>query len=48
MFSSSYIPSTDDPVYPEMIEELRQIFAKHAVADRIEVRYHTSVYYSLT
>ncbi|MBV9241484.1 MAG: class I SAM-dependent methyltransferase [Acidobacteria bacterium] len=48
MSSSSYIPATDDPVYPQMVDELRQIFAKHAVADRIEVRYDTSVYYSLT
>ncbi len=48
MSSSSYIPATDDPVYPQMVEELTQIFAKHAVADRIEVRYDTSVYYSLT
>jgi SAM-dependent methyltransferase len=47
MSSSSYIPSKDDPVYPQMVEELRQIFAKHAVADRIEVQYDTSVYYSL-
>jgi SAM-dependent methyltransferase len=48
MSSSSYIPSADDPAYPQMVKELRQIFAKHAVADRIEVRYNTSVYYSLT
>ena len=48
MSSSSYVPSTDDPVYPQMVEELTQIFAKRAVADRIEVRYDTSVYYSLT
>jgi SAM-dependent methyltransferase len=48
MSSSSYIPAKDDPVHPQMVEELRQIFAKHAVADRIEVRYKTSVYYSLT
>lgn len=47
MSSSSYIPSTDDPVYPQMIAELRQIFAKHAVADRIEMQYDTSIYYSL-
>jgi len=48
MSSSSYIPPKDDPVYPQMVEELRQIFAKHAVADRIEVQYDTSVYYSLS
>jgi SAM-dependent methyltransferase len=48
MSSSSYVPSTDDPVYPQIAHELRQIFAKHAVADRIEVQYETSVYYSLT
>lgn len=48
MSSSSYVPSKDDPVYPQMVEELRQIFAKHAVADRIEVQYDTSVYYSLS
>ncbi|MFL6373306.1 MAG: class I SAM-dependent methyltransferase [Pyrinomonadaceae bacterium] len=48
MSSSSYIPSKDDPAYAQMVEQLRHIFAKHAVADRIEVRYDTSVYYSLT
>ena len=48
MSSSSYVPSKDDPVYPQMVQELEQIFAKHVVADRIEVRYDTSVYYSLT
>jgi SAM-dependent methyltransferase len=48
MSSSSYIPAKDDPVYPQMVEELTQIFAKHAVADRIEIQYDTSVYYSLT
>lgn len=46
LLSASYIPSEDDARYPEMIEELKILFAKHAQNDRITVLYDTNVYYT--
>lgn len=46
MLSASYMPSEDTPVYPEMIDELRALFAKHAERGKIKVFYDTNVYFS--
>jgi len=46
MLSSSYMPNETDDVFPEMIEELRILFAKHAENGRIRVFYDTNVYHS--
>lgn len=45
MLSASYMPNEADAVFPEMIEELRTLFAKHAENGRIKVFYDTNVYY---
>jgi SAM-dependent methyltransferase len=47
LLSSSYIPNETQPGYSRMIGELRDLFAKHAVADRIEILYDTIIYYSV-
>lgn len=44
--SSSYMPAADSPVYGELIDSLRALFAKHAENDRIEIFYDTRVYIS--
>ncbi len=46
LLSASYVPSEDDTRYPEMIEELKPLFAKHAQSDKITVFYDTNVYYT--
>jgi len=45
MLSASYMPNESDAVFPEMIEELRALFAKHAENGRIKVFYDTNVYH---
>ena len=47
LLSSSYIPSETHPTYADMVAELSDLFAKHAVADRIEILYDTIIYYSV-
>lgn len=46
MLSSSYMPNEADPIYPEMMEELASLFAKHSENDRINILYDTNVYVS--
>ena len=46
MLSASYMPNEADAIFPEMIEELRILFAKHAENGRIKVFYDTNVYYA--
>lgn len=46
MLSASYMPPEGHPVFPEMIDELRALFAKHAESGRIKVFYDTNVYCS--
>lgn len=43
--SSSYMPAESDERFPEMAEELRTLFDKHAQNDRISVFYDTNVFY---
>lgn len=46
MLSSSYMPDENAPIFPEMIEELRSLFAKHNESGKIKVFYDTNVYFS--
>ena len=43
--SSSYSPTINDPVYPEMINSLQQIFKNHEVNNQIIFEYDTEIYY---
>jgi SAM-dependent methyltransferase len=44
MLSSSYMPDASSPVYEDMTNSLRALFAKHAENDKIKVFYDTNVY----
>lgn len=46
MLSSSYMPSESDPIFDEMIKQLRLIFAKYAESGKIKVFYDTNVFIS--
>lgn len=46
MFSSSYMPSPDDPASEHLVEELKSLFAKHARQGRITIFYDTNIFYS--
>jgi SAM-dependent methyltransferase len=46
MLSASYMPNENDAAFPDMIEELRIVFAKHAENGRIKIFYDTNVYFS--
>jgi SAM-dependent methyltransferase len=43
--SSSYMPAEGDDAYPPMIEDLRDLFAKHRERGKIEILYDTNVHY---
>jgi SAM-dependent methyltransferase len=47
LLSSSYVPNAGHPAFEAMVDDLRRLFDKHAVADRIELLYDTVVYHSL-
>lgn len=47
MFSSSYMPSETDSTAGPLIDELCELFAKHAQNGKIEIIYDTRVYYSI-
>ncbi len=46
MLSASYMPNIADPSYTAMIDELLDVFAKHAENGKIKVLYNTNVFYS--
>ncbi|CAN5344077.1 class I SAM-dependent methyltransferase [soil metagenome] len=46
MLSASYMPDESDPKFDEMIDELKNLFAKHAEYGKIKVLYDTNVYFS--
>lgn len=46
MLSASYMPVEGAPVFNEMIDELRALFAKHERGGRINILYDTNVYLS--
>jgi SAM-dependent methyltransferase len=46
LMSSSYVPASDDPITKEMLNELSELFDKHAVNGRIKLLYETKVYLS--
>ncbi len=45
LLSSSYAPGPTHPKYAAMLRDLRTIFDRRAVADRVEVDYITRVYF---
>ncbi len=45
MLSSSYIPSEENPRFPEMIKNLESLFAEHAETGKINILYDTKVFY---
>jgi ubiquinone/menaquinone biosynthesis C-methylase UbiE len=46
MLSASYMPNEQDAVFPEMMDGLETLFAKHSENDRINILYDTNVYVS--
>src|SRR5215212_4335478 len=44
--SASYVPSEQNPVFPQMIEDLRVLFEKHQSQGKIEIIYDTKVYFA--
>lgn len=46
VLSSSYMPTDENPVYQTMIDELRRVFDKFAENDKIELLYHTNIYFT--
>jgi len=44
VLSSSYIPLTDNPIFPKMIIELEDLFNKHQRNGTIRIEYDTEVY----
>ena len=44
VLSSSYIPLDDNPIFPEMILELEELFNKHQHNGIIRIEYDTEVY----
>ena len=45
MLSSSYIPSEENPRFPEMIKNLESLFATHAENGKIDILYDTKIFY---
>ena len=45
VLSSSYTPEPNHPSFPAMIDELREVFAKHEKDGRIVFEYDTKVFY---
>lgn len=46
MLSASYIPSEKNPVFGQMIDELKSLFEKHAEKGKIKVLYYTNIYFT--
>ena len=46
MLSASYMPAEGDDRYPELMDEIERLFAKHERSGRIKVFYDTNVYIS--
>ena len=44
--SSSYMPSETDADFAPMIAELQNIFAKYAESGKIDILYHTNIFYT--
>jgi SAM-dependent methyltransferase len=45
LLSSSYMPTEFEAVFEQMIDELRQLFAKHAESGKIKIFYDTNIFY---
>lgn len=45
MLSSSYMPTTENPRFSKMLENLETLFAEHNQNGRIEILYDTNIFY---
>ena len=45
MLSSSYTPSSENPLYEPMLKKLKSLFAEHAENGKINILYDTKVFY---
>ena len=45
LLSSSYIPLAKNPVFDEMIDNLKKIFEKNNIDGKVKMEYETNVYY---
>ena len=46
VLSSSYMPTAENAAYEPMTAELRRVFDKFAERDKIELLYHTKIYFT--
>ncbi len=46
LLSSSYMPTEENPRYEEMILNLKRLFDKYAEQGKIQILYHTNIFYS--
>ncbi len=46
LLSSSYMPSKENPLFEEMKESLKQLFAEYARKGKIKVLYNTNIFYT--
>ncbi len=45
LLSASYIPLSNNPIFPKMISELEELFKKHQKDGNVRIEYDTEVYY---
>jgi ubiquinone/menaquinone biosynthesis C-methylase UbiE len=45
MLSSSYMPTTENPRFSQMLENLETLFAQHRENGKIEILYDTNIFY---
>lgn len=46
LLSSSYMPSEENPRYDELVLNLERLFEKYAEQGKIQILYHTNIFYS--
>lgn len=46
LLSSSYMPTEEDPRFPEMEKTLKHLFAEHAQQGKIDILYNTNIFYT--
>ncbi len=46
LLSSSYMPSEENPRYDDLVFNLKRLFDKYAEQGKIQILYHTNIFYS--
>ncbi|HSK73955.1 MAG TPA: class I SAM-dependent methyltransferase [Pyrinomonadaceae bacterium] len=46
MLSASYMPSPENPLFEEMLENLESLFAQYAEKSKIQILYDTKIFYA--